>query len=76
MSDDIDFAIAEGPEFGKCTALCKTMLPESTDETLTFLAHAMGMPKAEYVRMVLMEHAHGKAMLVRSRIQRGQTRPL
>jgi predicted DNA-binding protein len=65
---DTAFQLGESHPLGKLTAEVKTMLPEETDELLSFLASAHRMKKAEYIRNVLIEHVHGRAEVIRLRV--------
>jgi hypothetical protein len=65
---ETEFMLADSSPIGKLTAEIKTMLPEDTDELLSFLASAHRMRKAEYIRNILIEHVHGKAEIVRLRV--------
>jgi len=70
MSDteSVRFALAASCPFGKCTAEAKTHIPEQSDELLVMLASAHRMSKSEYLRNIVLEHLHGKAEIVRLRL--------
>lgn len=53
----------------------KIFLPEQTEEALIALAYLAGIPFSEYVRTVLMQHAHGHVTLMRLTHQRASGVP-
>jgi len=57
---------ARSTPFGKCTAEVKTAVPDETKDALAGLAFEAGVPTAEYVRYVLMNHCHGYVAMVRA----------
>ncbi len=70
MNDEIEFALADAPALGKCSAEVKVSLPEEIDEQLQFLAVAHGQTKSAYMRDVFTEHCLGKTQALKLRIQR------
>jgi hypothetical protein len=55
---------------GKLTEEVRALVPEQTSEALTALATLAGVPRAEYVRDVLIGFVHGHLTLLRLRQSR------
>jgi hypothetical protein len=69
-SSDVEFALASTHPLGKCDAEFKVSVPSALEDQLKFLAVAHGQTLAAYCRDVLMDHAFGRAHVVRLSVQR------